>query len=229
MCGLSSRKLDMETERKDLLKICGGKKYSIIYADPAWQYNDKMKMKGVHGMIRGAESFYGTMSQAEMKALPVNDIADDNCVLFIWVTMPLLQEGLDTIKAWGFQYKTCGFTWVKKTKYGKIHCGMGHYTRGNAELCLIGVKGKLKRKSTSVYQILEAEIKQHSQKPDEARKRIVELYGDLPRIELFARNRSEGWDVWGNEIDKFENKGGEIFNKSFPPQTLFGDVQQHIA
>ena len=101
---------------------------------------------------------------------------------------------------------------------------MGHYTRGNAELCLIGVKGKLKRQSTSVYQILEAEIMQHSRKPDEARKRIVELYGDLPRIEMFARNRSNGWDVWGNETDKFEEeKGKEIFNNSFPQQTLFGD------
>jgi N6-adenosine-specific RNA methylase IME4 len=215
----------MEHERKELLKMCEGKKYSIIYADPAWQYNDKMKMQGVHGMIRGAESFYPTLSIAEIKSLPINEIADENCVLFIWVTMPLLQEGLDTIKAWGFQFKTCGFTWVKKTKNNKIHCGMGHYTRGNAELCLIGTKGKLKRKSASVYQIVEAEIKQHSQKPPIIRDKIVELYGALPRIELFARNTVEGWDCWGNETEKFSSdfKEGEIFNNSFHQQTLFGD------
>ena len=159
------------------------KNFQIIYADPPWQYNDRMKMKGVHGLIRGAESFYKTMSIEEIKELPVFKIADTNCVLFIWVVMPLLQEGLDVIKAWGFKYKTCGFTWIKKTKNGKIHCGMGHYTRGNAELCLIGVKGKLERKSMSVYQVLESEIREHSKKPDEIRDRINELYGNVSKLE----------------------------------------------
>lgn len=177
------------------------KKYSIIYADPPWQYGDKMKMQGVHGPINGAESFYPTMSIGEIKKLPVQDIAQENCVLFLWATMPLLQEALDTIKAWGFTYKTCGFTWVKKTKHNKIHCGMGHYTRGNAELCLIGVKGKMKRINNSVYQIVEAELRRHSQKPNEVRKRIETLYGDVPRVELFAREKAPGWDCWGNEVE----------------------------
>ena len=176
------------------------KKYNIIYADPPWQYNDRMKMQGVHGMIRGAESFYKTMNIKELKSLPVQNIADENCYLFMWVTMPLLQEGLDTIKSWGFTYKTCGFTWVKKTKNNKTHFGMGHYTRGNAELCLIGVKGKINRLDASVSQKIEAEIKKHSQKPYETRDKIVKLYGDLPRIELFARETAEGWDSWGNEV-----------------------------
>ena len=176
------------------------KKYQIILADPPWQYNDKMKMEGIHGMIRGAESFYKTMSISEIKSLPISQIADKNCILFIWVTMPLLQEGLDVIKAWGFEYKTCGFTWIKKTKNNKIHCGMGHYTRGNAELCLIGIKGKTNIKSHSVYQVVESPIKKHSQKPEIIRRKIVELCDDLPRIELFARQKTEGWDVWGNEV-----------------------------
>jgi N6-adenosine-specific RNA methylase IME4 len=178
------------------------KKYNIIYADPPWQYNDKMTMQGVHGLIRGAESFYKTMNLTDIKNMPIQNIADDNCYLFLWVTMPLLQEGLDVINSWGFKYKTCGFTWVKKTKNNKTHCGMGHYTRGNAELCLIGVKGKLLRLDASVRQIVEAQIQRHSQKPNEIRDNILQLYGDLPRIELFARQTTEGWDSWGNEVQK---------------------------
>lgn len=187
------------------------KKYQIIYADPAWSYNDKMQMKGTHGMIRGAESFYKTMSVEDIKAMPVESISDNSSILFLWVTMPLLQEGLDVIRAWGFKYKTCGFVWVKRTEDGKIHCGMGHYTRGNAELCLIGTRGKLKRLNASISQIVESKIREHSKKPDIVRKLIVDLFGDLPRVELFARgdksrdlydfNRFDGWDVWGNQVE----------------------------
>ncbi len=186
------------------------KKYQIIYADPPWSYNDKMKpMKGIHGMIKGAESFYKTMLIRDIKDLPIQNITDDNCILFLWVTMPLLQEGLDIIKAWGFKYKTCGFVWVKITKTNKIHCGMGHYTRGNAELCLIGAKGKIERIDKSILQIVISKIKRHSEKPIEIRKRIVALFGDLPRIELFARPPKDrlfedesykGWDLWGDEV-----------------------------
>ncbi|MFW9872184.1 MAG: MT-A70 family methyltransferase [Candidatus Thorarchaeota archaeon] len=185
------------------------KKYEIIYADPPWSYNDKMKMKGAHGMIRGAASFYSTMKIDDIKLLPIQDISDENCVLFLWVTMPLLQEGLDVIKAWGFKYKTCGFTWIKTTKNGKLHCGMGHYTRGNAELCLIGTKGKLKRQNNSIYQIVEAKIRKHSQKPNSVRKKIELLYGNINRIELFAREKVKGWDSWGLEIES-DIKLGEI-------------------
>lgn len=177
------------------------KKYNIIYADPPWQYSDKMKMQGVHGMIRGAESFYNTMTLEDIKALPVENISSDNAILFMWVTMPLLDKAFEVIEAWGFKYKTCGFCWVKKTKFGKIHLGMGHYTRGNAELCLIGIKNKKPQFHTrSLSQIVESEIRKHSQKPDEIRDKIVELCGDIPRIELFARQHAEGWDCWGNEV-----------------------------
>ena len=186
------------------------KKYQIIYADPPWKYNDKMEMKGVHGNIRGASPFYPTMSIEQIKAIPVSDISDDNCVLFLWVVFPLLQEGLDTIRAWGFKYKTCAFNWVKTTNGGYIHLGMGHYTRGNAELCLLGTRGKLKRINNSISQIVESPIREHSRKPAIVRKRIVDLYGELPRVELFARgdtekdlwgfNQFDGWDVWGDEI-----------------------------
>lgn len=179
------------------------KKYQIIYADPPWSYIDKMKMKGVHGMIRGAESFYKTMPLEDIKKLPIQEIADEKCALFLWGTAPLIQDALDTIKAWGFRYINFGFGWVKKTKTGKIHCGMGHYTRGNLEVCLLGLKNRMADKviDHSILQIVESVIMRHSQKPDEIRKRIVRLFGDLPRIELFAREKTEGWDAWGNEVE----------------------------
>lgn len=118
--------------------------YSIIYADPAWRYGDKRKtLKG----YTGAETHYKTMSVSEIKELPVNEISAENSALFIWVVMPLLQEGLDVIKAWGFKYKTCAFSWMKTNKsndklFGR---GVGHYTMPNIELCLLGVRGRFFR------------------------------------------------------------------------------------
>lgn len=177
------------------------KKYNIIYADPPWKYNDKMKMKGIHGNIRGAESFYNTMSLKDIAFLPVNYIAEENSILFMWVTMPFLDKAFFIMEMWGFKYKTCGYCWIKRTKNNKIHLGMGHYTRGNAELCLIGIKGKkMKFLTRSQSQIIESQIREHSKKPDEVRNKIVELCGDLPRIELFARQEVEGWDCWGDEV-----------------------------
>ena len=94
------------------------KKYSVIYADPPWKYNDRMVMKGVHGNIRGAESFYPTMSLKDIEQLPVKEITSENSILFMWITMPFLPFIEEVMKAWGFKYKTCGFTWVKKTRGG---------------------------------------------------------------------------------------------------------------
>lgn len=174
------------------------KKYQVIYADPPWSYRDKCAAGN-----RGAGFKYETQDIDWIKSLPVVDIADDNCVLFLWATMPLLQEALDTIAAWGFKYKTVGFTWVKKNKIkDSWFWGMGNYTRSNSEVCLLAVKGKNppKRISNSVHSVVDARIEAHSKKPDEVRDRIVRLMGDVPRIELFARNHTEGWDVWGNEV-----------------------------
>ena len=177
------------------------RKYSIIYADPPWSYRDKMKMKGVHGEIRGAASFYDTMDLSDIKSLPIKSIAKENSILFMWITMPMLDKAFQVMESWGFTYKTCGFCWIKRTKNGKIHLGLGHYTRGNAELCLVGIMGKKPTFLTrSLSQIVESEIRSHSQKPDIVRDKIVELVGDLPKIELFARQQVEGWDCWGNEV-----------------------------
>jgi N6-adenosine-specific RNA methylase IME4 len=172
------------------------KKYQIIYADPPWSYRDKAL-----GGSRGAGCKYPTQEKDWIDNLPVSEIADKNCILFLWVTMPKLIECWQLIEKWGFEYKTVGFTWVKKNKKAPSwFWGMGSWTRANAELCLIATKGKPKRIDAGVHSVIDTPVRAHSQKPDEARERIVKLMGDLPRIELFAREKTDGWDVWGNEV-----------------------------
>jgi len=176
------------------------KKYQIIYADPPWNF----KVWSKKGMDRSAENHYKTMSIEEIINLKsfINEITSDNCILFIWVTYPLLKEGLKVIEEWGFKYKTCGFTWVKRNKKADTwFWGLGYWTRANTELCLIATKGNVKRVSNKVHQIIDTHIEEHSKKPDIVRDKIVELVGDLPRIELFARQKVEGWDSWGDEIE----------------------------
>ena len=182
------------------------KKYNIIYADPPYSYKDK---RDKHPrMCGGAISHYNTMSIEQIKSLPIKDLAADNCMLFLWVTFPNLQEGLDVIKAWDFTYKTLGFSWIKTNKNnGKPFFGIGYYTKSNCEVCLIGVKGKPIKVSNSVSSVVISPRQEHSKKPDQIRDKIVELCGDVPRIELFARQKAEGWDVWGNEVKSDINLG----------------------
>lgn len=181
------------------------KKYGIIYADPPWSYRDK----ALAGK-RGAGCKYATQSMDWLCALPVKEIAADDCALFLWVTMPKLNECFRLISAWGFEYKTAAFTWVKVNKFAiySWHWGMGRWTRANAELCLLATKGHPKRVSASVHSVIESPIEGHSKKPDCTRERIVELLGDLPRIELFARQRVDGWDAWGNEVPRALDSNG---------------------
>lgn len=172
-------------------------KYKIIYADPAWTF----KTYSNKGKEKSAENHYSCMTIEDIYKLPISEIADDDCVLFLWVTFPLLQQGLETIKAWGFTYKTCAFNWVKKNKISDSwFWGLGYWTRSNSEICLLATKGKPSRISKSVHQICDDKIREHSRKPDSIRNKIVELCGDIPRIELFARNKTEGWDVWGDQV-----------------------------
>lgn len=177
------------------------KKYQIIYADPPWEYRDKALAGN-----RGAGCKYTTQSIEWLSALPVGKIADKNCVLFLWVTMPKLNECFSLLSSWGFEYKTAAFIWIKKNKKSdSLFWGMGGWTRANAELCLLATRGHPKRINASVHSVIVSAIEQHSKKPNEVRNRIIKLCGDLPRIELFARQRVEGWDAWGNEIQQ-ENK-----------------------
>lgn len=174
------------------------KKYDIIYADPPWAYHDTLGGNAKMGAMP-----YPTMTNEEICAMPIgNKIAKKDSILFMWATMPKLQEALDVIKAWGFKYKTCAFCWVKQNpKSGGIYAGLGRWVQGNAELCLLATKGHPHRISKSVKQIVMAPRGRHSAKPSEVRDRIVQLMGeDTDRIELFARDYVDGWDCWGNEV-----------------------------
>jgi len=171
------------------------KKYSVIYADPPWSYE--------HGDVPqgGVDKHYSTMDIDAIKALPVGLIADDPSVLLLWATFPLLPEALSVIAAWGFTYKTLGFSWIKKNDNGTPFFGVGYYAKSNCEVVLLGTKGDAHKlvRSNSVSSVIFAPLKNHSQKPSEVRSRIVQLFGDVPRIELFGRDRVEGWDCWGNQ------------------------------
>ena len=173
------------------------KKYSIIYADPPWKY----KVYSPKGLGRSAESHYPTMDTEAICSLPVQELAEKDCALFLWVTLPCLLDGLSVLKAWGFTYKTIAFVWVKQNrKSDSLFWGMGHWTRSNCEFCILATKGHPKRVSAGVHQVIMSHIEEHSKKPQEARDRIVLLMGDVSRIELFARQKTDGWDVWGNEV-----------------------------
>jgi len=175
-------------------------KYQIIYADPPWRYNARKNPDTKFG--GGAEGQYPLMTMDEIKALPVKELADKNCALFLWTTFPYLDQQIKLFEHWGFDYKTLGFSWVKTNpKNDKPFFGVGYYAKSNCEVCLMGVKGKMKPISNKVSSVVIAPRREHSRKPDEVRERIVELFGDLPRIELFARQKTEGWDVFGNEVE----------------------------
>jgi site-specific DNA-methyltransferase (adenine-specific) len=183
-------------------------KYQIIYADPPWSfYNGKSvqpsQNKAGGALIKKIE--YPVLSVDAIKAIDVPSISDDKCALFIWTTDHHLPYCFDVISSWGFTYKTVGFAWQKLTKSGKPVCQMAPYTnKSGIELCLLATKGfKASElvKNQKVRALVSSERQEHSKKPDEVRNRIVELCGNLPRIELFARQRSAGWDVWGNEVD----------------------------
>ena len=173
------------------------KKYQIIYADPPWSYNDKMS-----GHSFSLDHEYETQSKDWIANLPVSSIADKDCVLFLWVTNPLLDEGLEVLKAWGFSYVTVAFVWVKEVNlFGVTVSNLGRWTMGGAEICLLGRRGKPKRICKNVKQVCHEMRTVHSKKPEAIRRNIVKLMGDIPRIELFARQKTEGWDVWGNEVE----------------------------
>ena len=183
------------------------KKYKIIYADPAWSHYNDMTVTVEQNKAKDfiSRNPYPVMSSADIKKLRVNDIADDDCILFIWTTDYHLSRCCEVIKEWGFEYKTVGFVWQKLNKKNNPVCFMGNYTlKSGVELCLLATKGKGANKlvkNRKVRALVQSQREEHSKKPDEIRNRIVDLVGDIPRIELFAREVPEGWDVWGNEVE----------------------------
>lgn len=173
------------------------KKYNIIYADPPWPYNEsgsRAKVKDRH---------YSMMQLEEICALPVKELQAEKCILFLWVTGPRLPMAFEVMEAWGFRYHSLGFDWLKVSKDNRPMWGPGYYTRQNNEVCLIGVPpDKKNRLKPLVHDVIVPVIEQrreHSRKPDSVRDSIVRICGDVPRIELFARQSAEGWDAWGKE------------------------------
>ena len=173
------------------------RRYTVVYADPPWSYRDQ----AVAGK-RGSLYKYALLSDKDVAALPVAQIAAENAALFLWVTWPKLVEVLPIIDAWGFAYRTVAFVWVKRTRVsGVLAWGMGSWTRANTEPCLLATRGKPTRLSAGVHQVVESRLGAHSEKPPEVRERIVKLIGDVPRIELFARHQAPGWDAWGRDLE----------------------------
>ena len=177
------------------------KKYNIIYADPPWKYKESWG-NGSN------EHTYPTMTNKDIKNMPVADIAEDKAHLYLWVTNPFIKEGLEVCESWGFEYKTL-LTWIKTYKDGTPEMGMGYYFRGCTEHIIFGVKGKMKCiNKTTKNMFMEVNPRLHSRKPNSTRDLIVNSSGDLPRIELFARpnydllsdQESDDWDLWGNEV-----------------------------
>ena len=189
------------------------KKYKIIYADPPWSYS-----KGVYqewrpshlGKDRLLKEKYKTMSTNELLLLPIKKISFIDCALFMWFTYSHFPQAIELCRVWGFKYKTVAFVWLKLSNKGNVLSNIGGWTMGNTESCLIATKGNMLKykKINNIKQLIspytELRLKGknlHSKKPNEVRSRIEKLFGDLPRIELFARKKTEGWDVWGDEVE----------------------------
>ncbi len=178
------------------------KKYKVIYADPPWHYGSKSAVNNKSGSEHKALSeHYNTMSLTELKALSIKDITEEDAACFMWVTDSHLDEAIEIFKAWGFKYKTIAFNWVKTTSKGNYCKNVAPWTMKSSEICLLGTKGAMTKHKqvNNIESLVIAERTKHSRKPEEVRKRIELLFGDIPRLEMFARESTQGWDVFGNE------------------------------
>lgn len=182
------------------------KKYNIIYADPAWNFGNRMYSSNKNDHHREITRAYDVMTTKDIANINVKDVTADDAICFMWTTDAHIPDALEVMNAWGFKYKTVAFIWNKKEKSGKQVCFMGQWTMKGSEIVLLGTKGKMTQylKSRKVRQLVEAERERtiHSRKPQIIRDKIVEMFGDeLPKLEMFARIKTEGWDVWGNEVE----------------------------
>jgi N6-adenosine-specific RNA methylase IME4 len=190
--------------------------YQVIYADPPWRFATWNKATAVKSRknkstFASANVHYSTMTTIEICRLPVWELAAENCVLFMWVSWPMLKDALKLIEAWGFEYKTCGFDWTKANgtqadmfkEEMKGAMGMGYWTRANTEPCLIATKGKPKRLKADVRMSIIEPRREHSRKPSRVHADIERLVPG-PYLELFGRQQRKGWTIWGNQSDKFD-------------------------
>jgi N6-adenosine-specific RNA methylase IME4 len=191
--------------------------YGAILADPPWVFNSlwgaRPKKVGNNYPSRAIERHYDLMDDDKIAALPVSELAAEDCVLFMWTCWPVLQRSLAILDAWGFTYKTCAFSWMKADPYRLFaddktpFAGLGYWTRANTEPSLLATRGKPKRLHADVRQGIIAPRREHSRKPEGIHERIERLVAG-PYCELFARQRRSGWDTWGNQTDKFAAAGG---------------------
>ena len=187
-------------------------KYGAILCDPPWSFKTWSVFKPLSsgGTTRAVERYYKTMDAKDLAGLPVRDIAEENCSLFLWICWPSLVEAMALIDAWGFTYKTCAFSWMKARasqidmfrEDNDVQVGLGYWTRANSEVCLLATRGKPKRLNADVRQGIIEPRREHSRKPDCVYERIERLV-EGPYLELFARTQRPGWTAWGNETDKF--------------------------
>jgi N6-adenosine-specific RNA methylase IME4 len=176
--------------------------YDLIMADPPWQF----ELYSSKGFEKSAQAQYQTMGLAEIKCLPVADLARRDCLLWLWATFPMLPQALGVLEAWGFRYVTGG-AWAKRTVHDKAAFGTGYVLRSSCEPFLIGKIGDPKTTRT-VRNIVMGPLREHSRKPDEAYSAAEELMPGAARADLFARQRRAGWDGWGNEADLFGEVAG---------------------
>lgn len=181
--------------------------YRVVYADPPWRFSTWSE----RGRGRSPEAWYDCLDLDAIRALPVGSWAAKDAVLLLWVTDPMLEQAFEVIRAWGFTYRTVGFVWAKLhagrdpglIRPGDWFTGLGYWTRANPELCLLAARGRVRRLARDVPRLVVAPRREHSRKPDEVYGRIERLF-EGPYLELFARTRRPGWDVWGLEPDAFE-------------------------
>ena len=181
--------------------------FGAILADPPWKFETWGSQANA---TTDVNRHYSTMTIDEIAALPVSSLAADSSVLFLWICWPTMDRALEVISAWGFTYKTCAFSWIKAngsqldmfSNDVPVQIGTGYWTRSNSEVCLLATKGQPKRINSDVRQAIVAPRREHSRKPDGIHERIERLVAG-PYLELFARQKREGWTTWGNQTDKF--------------------------
>jgi N6-adenosine-specific RNA methylase IME4 len=221
----------IQKTNQSLLDQNGGIRRNIIYADPPWEYTIKHHDKGTT-MTGLANQHYPTMTLNELKQLKVKEIAAPDCILFLWTTGPQLNNATELMKSWGFKYKTMFMTWVKTTNGQVKPNRLGFYTRQSCECVLMGCRGstlQLKDPAfkSAICNTFQADSKEHSRKPLYVRELIDQMFLNVPKIELFAREQSNpvDWDYWGNEVNLFDVKLKEI-NDAKPQQRIETGKQQ---
>ncbi len=200
----------MPISKPNCTNFSKNRKYGVIYADPPWSFRNW----SAKGTGRNAVSHYDCLDLAKLAALPIADLAADDCALFLWATDPLLPRAFELIEAWHFEFKTVAFYWVKRNKHGAdFFTGLGYWTRANPEICLLATRGNPRRQAKDVRKLVVEPRREHSRKPDCVRDRIERLVKG-PYLELFARETKPGWDAWGNQVALFDR--GAVLTRRQP-------------